>query len=733
MAKKNESKISKPQSLRVLMVEDSEDDMLLIIRELKKGGYNPEHERVETAAAMKKALKDKQWDVILCDYKLPKFNAPSAIAVLKETNIDIPLIIVSGAIGEETAAECMRLGAYDYIMKNNLSRLCPAITRELKEAEVRVQRKRTEKALKKSENKYRLLADNVSDVIFVLDMNLNYTYISPSVKILRGYEPEEVLKLSYTETLTPSSLELAMKTLADIMELEKIKHGEITESRTLQLEMRRKDGTTVWTEVKFSFIRDEKQVPVGILGLTRDITERKLVEEELKESENRYRLSFENVTDVIYIIDTNLNIISMSPSVERILGYKPEDFIGHPVSDLGNILAPESFNQAVADVVPVLKGKTIPVKVYEFIAKNGTIKYGEVSGSPIMREGRVIGIISVARDITERELADEALRALTSRQDAILAAVPEIIIEVNNNMVYTWANSGGFEFFGDDVIGKEAAFYFEGEQETYDTVSPLFKGVENIIYLESWQRRKDGEKRLLAWWCRALKDKSGQVTGALSSARDITDRKRAEEELRQSFEKLRKALGATVNAISLTVEMKDPYTSGHQQRVSDLARAIATEMGLSADRQDFILTASSIHDIGKIALPAEILSKPTKLTELEFSLIKTHAQIGYDILKDIEFPWPVADVVLQHHERMNGSGYPNGLKGENILLEARILAIADVVEAIASHRPYRPALGIDLALEDISGNKDILYDADAVDACLRLFREKGYTLALKNT
>jgi PAS domain S-box-containing protein len=733
MAKKNESKISKPQSLRVLMVEDSEDDMLLIIRELKKGGYNPVYERVETAEAMHKALQDKPLDVILCDYKLPKFNAPSAIAVLKETNIDIPLIIVSGAIGEETAAECMRLGAYDYIMKNNLSRLCPAITRELKEAEVRAQRKRAEKTLKESENKYRLLADNVSDVIFVLDMNLNYTYISPSVKILRGYEPEEVLKLSYTETLTPSSLELAMKTLADIMELEKIKHGEITESRTLQLEMRRKDGTTVWTEVKFSFIRDEKQVPVGILGLTRDITERKLVEEELKESENRYRLSFENVTDVIYIIDTNLNIISMSPSVERILGYKPEDFIGHPVSDLGNILAPESFNQAVADVVPVLKGKTIPVKVYEFIAKNGTIKYGEVSGSPIMREGRVIGIISVARDITERELADEALRALTSRQDAILAAVPEIIIEVNNNMVYTWANSGGFEFFGDDVIGKEAAFYFEGEQETYDTVSPLFKGVENIIYLESWQRRKDGEKRLLAWWCRALKDKSGQVTGALSSARDITDRKRAEEELRQSFEKLRKALGATVNAISLTVEMKDPYTSGHQQRVSDLARAIATEMGLSADRQDFILTASSIHDIGKIALPAEILSKPTKLTELEFSLIKTHAQIGYDILKDIEFPWPVADVVLQHHERMNGSGYPNGLKGENILLEARILAIADVVEAIASHRPYRPALGIDLALEDISGNKDILYDADAVDACLRLFREKGYTLALKNT
>jgi len=212
---------------------------------------------------------------------------------------------------------------------------------------------------------------------------------------------------------------------------------------------------------------------------------------------------------------------------------------------------------------------------------------------------------------------------------------------------------------------------------------------------------------------------------------DITERKRAEEERKQSFERMRKALSATVQAISMTVEMKDPYTSGHQRRVAELAQSIATEMGLSADRQDFIRTASSIHDIGKIAIPTEILSKPIKLTDLEFNLIKTHSQSGYDILKDIEFPWPVADVVLQHHERMDGSGYPHGLKGDDILLEARILAIADVVEAIASHRPYRPALGINLALEEISGNKGIFYDADAVDACLKLFREKGYTLILK--
>jgi HD-GYP domain-containing protein (c-di-GMP phosphodiesterase class II) len=151
-------------------------------------------------------------------------------------------------------------------------------------------------------------------------------------------------------------------------------------------------------------------------------------------------------------------------------------------------------------------------------------------------------------------------------------------------------------------------------------------------------------------------------------------------------------------------------------------------MGLSADQRDFIRTASAIHDIGKISIPSEILSKPTRLTALEFNLIKTHAQSGYDILKDIEFPWPVADVVLQHHERIDGSGYPQGLKGDDIPLEARIIAVADVVEAIASHRPYRPALGIEAALEEIEKNKGILYDNTIADACLRLFREKSYQL-----
>jgi PAS domain S-box-containing protein len=209
---------------------------------------------------------------------------------------------------------------------------------------------------------------------------------------------------------------------------------------------------------------------------------------------------------------------------------------------------------------------------------------------------------------------------------------------------------------------------------------------------------------------------------------DIVERRKAEEELKQTLEILRKSVGTTIQVMVSAVEMRDPYTAGHQIRTADLARAIATEMGLPKDKIDGIRMAGSIHDIGKLSIPAEILSKPTKLTNIEFSLIKEHPQIGYDMMKDVESPWPLAQIVYQHHERMDGSGYPRNLKGDEILLEARIMAVADVVEAMASHRPYRAALGIEAALEEIKKNKGIFYDNTVANACLRLFREKGYKL-----
>jgi putative nucleotidyltransferase with HDIG domain len=192
--------------------------------------------------------------------------------------------------------------------------------------------------------------------------------------------------------------------------------------------------------------------------------------------------------------------------------------------------------------------------------------------------------------------------------------------------------------------------------------------------------------------------------------------------------KLQKALDGIVRATALTVEMRDPYTAGHQKRVADLACAIAGECGLSDDQIEGIRMAGIIHDLGKISVPAEILSKPSRLTQNEFNLIKEHPEVGYDILKELDFPWPIAKMVLQHHEKCDGSGYPRGLSGDEILVESRIIAVADVVEAMASHRPYRPGKGIKKALAEIVNHKGTHYDPEAVEACVKIFKEKTFTM-----
>jgi len=231
--------------------------------------------------------------------------------------------------------------------------------------------------------------------------------------------------------------------------------------------------------------------------------------------------------------------------------------------------------------------------------------------------------------------------------------------------------------------------------------------------------RKDGSVIWVFGNVQSVRDKSGKVLYYEGIIEDITDRK-------NNADQLRKALGGTVQAIASLVESRDHYTAGHQRRVAELAAAIAEEMGLPPEQNEGLSMAGIIHDIGKVSVPSDILNIPRKLTAIEFGLVKTHVQSGYDIVKDIEFPWPVARMILEHHERINGSGYPNGLTGDELLLESKIMAVADVVEAMASHRPYRAALGFDAALEEIAGKKDIIYDSAVVDACLFLFREKGY-------
>ena len=452
--------------------------------------------------------------------------------------------------------------------------------------------------------------------------------------------------------------------------------------------------------------------------------------QQLKMLEERYRLSFENTSDVIFIVDENLNILSMSQSAEKILGYKLEEFIGKLVTDMKHIFTPASFEQAISDAMLIFKGETISAKIYEFMAKDGTIKIGEVSGSPIMRNGQVTGFVSIARDITDRRRMEDELRNSAQKYRTIL--------EDMNDMYYELDIKGNMTFFNkallsltarspEELQGMNFRDYMssEGSEDALKIFGEIYKTGKPRLFVNEIVT-KTGEVKYFESQAGLLLDENKQPIGFRGIARDITDRKKAQDERDQVLARLRKTLGTMIQAMSAAVEARDPYTSGHQRRVAALARSIAAEMNLSRDQIEGIRMAASIHDMGKISIPAEILSMPRKLSKLEFDLVKTHSQAGHDIIKDIDFPWPIANIILQHHERINGSGYPHGLRGDNILLEARILAVADVVEAMASYRPYRPALGLDTALEEITRNKNILYDGEVVEACLKIFREKKY-------
>jgi len=338
--------------------------------------------------------------------------------------------------------------------------------------------------------------------------------------------------------------------------------------------------------------------------------------------------------------------------------------------------------------------------------------------------------IKQAAIVLQQKKSEEALRQSQQEFISIFRDNPEAIVYVDEKGNILDINLRFIELFGYSL--KE----IKGKNINSGIIHPSEKiiegkGLDNkalskgYINFETIRKKKDGTLFPVSIsGSPVIVD--GKPRGITGMFVDITERKKNEEQLKESFKKLQKTIEDSISAISLVTEARDAYTAGHQRRVSKLAVALAKEMGFSKDRVEGIKIAALIHDVGKINLPAEILSKPGKLSEMEFNLIKNHSQIGYDILKKIDFLWPVAEIVLQHHEKINGSGYPGGLKGNEILLEAKIICVADVVEAMSSHRPYRPALGIDAALEEISQNRGTLYDPEVVDMCLKLFKEKSF-------
>jgi len=458
-----------------------------------------------------------------------------------------------------------------------------------------------------------------------------------------------------------------------------------------------------------------------IVAVYDDVTEHKRVEEAITKNEERFRKMVQHSTDAISLLSPEGTFVYISDAVERIIGYRPEEMIGQ---NWVSFVHPDDLSMLSTKWAYLFeKAENIETAECRVQHKDGSWRWIGIVGSNQVNEPGIEAIILNFRDITEHRQAELAIKESEERFRSLFDRSIECIYSHDLEGNFLDANQNTLDLLGydrEDIPSMNFASLLPQEQfpQALQQLEEIVEGGLQREIMEYKIRRKDGE--YLDFEIRSsLVYHDGTPYAVMGVARDITERK-------QGVARLRKAMGATVQAMAIVVETRDPYTAGHQRRVADLARSIASEMGLPKNTIEGIRTASAIHDIGKISIPTEILSKPTRLSDTEFSLIKIHPQAGYDILKDIEFPWPVARMVLEHHERMDGLGYPNGLEGENILLESRIIALADVVEAIASHRPYRPSLGIDMALEEIVKNRGTQFDPEAVDACLRLFKEKKY-------
>jgi PAS domain S-box-containing protein len=433
--------------------------------------------------------------------------------------------------------------------------------------------------------------------------------------------------------------------------------------------------------------------------LKKDITERKRAEKELKDSEEYLKILFDYAPDAYYISDLKGKFIDGNKAAEKLMGYKKEELIGKSFLKL-NLLTLAAIPKAAKLLVKNLRGQPTGPDEFVINRKDNSKVTVEISTYPVKIKERTV-VLGIARDITERKKAIEEIEKLAK----FPTENPNPVLRISKDGTVLYHNSASESLL-------EHWHYKEGKplqdrwfQFVLDALEDNdIKTVETEI----------GDKVISLTFAPIVEKGFVNVYGL-----DITERKQAEE-------RLKKSMNATIDTTSKIIEARDPYTFGHQYRVCQLAVPLAQELGLSQDKVEGIRIASLIHDIGKISLPTEILSKPSKLTDIEFSLIKGHSQIGYDILKSIDFSYPIAQIVLQHHERLNGTGYPNNLKGDEIILEAKIIGIADVVEAMSSHRPYRPALGIDVALEEISKNKGTLYDPEVVDVCIKLFKEKEF-------
>jgi len=547
----------------------------------------------------------------------------------------------------------------------------------------------------------------------------------------------EVLKVnkSFTDLVSMKAAGITGKKCYEILELpechtkrcilKRILNGEKYVTRLIERENKNNDKK-FYSLSATPVINNEGRI-TEIVESFRDITLEMQSFSSMKSSEKKLRNLFNNMSSGVAVYEAkdggkDFIISDFNKAAEKIEDIKKEDVVGRRVLEVFPAVKEFGLYDVFKRVYKTGKPEKHPISFYKDNRISGWRRnyvYSLGSGE----------IVSVYDDLTREKRAEKLLKDSEEFSAGLIENSPNPLLVINPDASIKYVNKALENLVGiksGSILGKKPPYPWwpkESEDKIFNILKKAFK--KGFNESEILLINKKGKKLWVKINAKAAYS-DGNLKYLIINWVDLTVHKSMESNLKISYDKIKKTLNDIINALATLVETRDPYVSGHQKRVSKLSVYIAKELGLSRERIEGIETAAKIHDIGKINIPTSILAKPGKLTEIEFDLIKTHSQVGYDIIKEIKFPMPIADIILQHHEKIDGSGYPRGLKGEDIMLESKIITVADVVEAMSSYRPYRPALGLKAAVEEIQKNKGKLYEPDVVDACVSIVSRKGF-------